>query len=699
MPVYTIETPRGRKVKIEADNEATAISGAQRWDHEDHAIGVAEQNGLSPDLVLRQMQKESAGNQAAVSPKGARGLMQLMPGTAKDLGVDPDDPYQNIEGGVRYLKQMRDQFGTDELALAAYNAGPGAVQKYGGIPPFKETQDYVRSLAGEARQRVGSAPETPPQTPPPARPTPRTAALLSRPPAVAAKADDTLGFAKGFYGPISRTYDRVMTDLPYGAQAVQKIEEIAPVLRLGRAVGSVAQKQIMPWVAEQEEAGRRPGRLGEFAGNMTATLPLAMTMGPIGGGAATGAMLSEGEKPQDVARDAAFGAASSKLGDTGGKFIGNLVRGVTNKSVQHLAKEGVPMTLGQMTGGMTKRAEDALTSVPFVGDVIRSGQRRSVEGTYKAAMNRALKPVGATLPDDVPLGREAFDYADGVLSDKYNALLPTLKIQADPTYAAGMKNLRGLAKGMPADHVRMFEQTLKQEVAGRFAPKTGQMSGEGMKEAEEALGREIRAIRKSPSSGPWDRKLADAYQEAQRQLRDLVARNNPGKAAELKAINTGWANLKRVEDASTSAGAVDGLFTPAQLVAAVKRNTPKRQFAKGQGLMQDLADSAKSVLPSSVPDSGTPMRAMMGLLAGAGAAGPVGLPFLAKPLAVSAGLLSLYSKPGQRILTKAMTSRPALAAPAGRAIQDMSPASANAAAIAWLNSRKPPEKRDRKPVR
>lgn len=102
---------------------------------------------IDPRLVAAVAQTESGGNQEAVSPAGAVGVMQLMPETAAGLGVNPYDKRQNIEGGAKYLRQMMDTFGGDvQKAVAAYNAGPQAVKEYNGIPPYRETQDYVNKV-------------------------------------------------------------------------------------------------------------------------------------------------------------------------------------------------------------------------------------------------------------------------------------------------------------------------------------------------------------------------------------------------------------------------------------------------------------------------------------------------------------------------------------------------------------------------
>ena len=136
-------TPKG----FEPELSIPAYRGrGERSKYLEPAKSAARKHGVPEDLFLRLVQQESGWNSGAVSHKGALGLAQLMPGTARRLGVDPHDPHQNLDGGARYLRQQYEKFRDWRLALAAYNAGPEAVTRHGGIPPYRETQNYVRVI-------------------------------------------------------------------------------------------------------------------------------------------------------------------------------------------------------------------------------------------------------------------------------------------------------------------------------------------------------------------------------------------------------------------------------------------------------------------------------------------------------------------------------------------------------------------------
>lgn len=128
--------------------EAPRYRGAYKGPYVEMARAAARKHGVPEDLFLRLVNQESRFKPNARSHKGAIGLAQLMPQTARQLGVDPHDPQDNLDGGARYLRMMYEEFGSWRIALAAYNAGPGAVKKHGGVPPFRETRNYVKVIWG-----------------------------------------------------------------------------------------------------------------------------------------------------------------------------------------------------------------------------------------------------------------------------------------------------------------------------------------------------------------------------------------------------------------------------------------------------------------------------------------------------------------------------------------------------------------------
>lgn len=138
---------------------ASASAGAGTTPFAAEIESASTRYGIDPSLLTGLIRAESNFDPDAGSPAGAQGLTQLMPETARSLGVtDPTDPAQSIDGGARFLSEQLRAFGGDpELALAAYNAGPGAVQQYGGVPPYAETQAYVKRVLGYAAEYGGSS--------------------------------------------------------------------------------------------------------------------------------------------------------------------------------------------------------------------------------------------------------------------------------------------------------------------------------------------------------------------------------------------------------------------------------------------------------------------------------------------------------------------------------------------------------------
>lgn len=338
------------------------------------------------------------------------------------------------------------------------------------------------------------------------------------------------------------------------------------------------------------------------------------------------------------------------------KPVASIISPKVAPEVKTLMNEGVTPTTGQILGGGFQRLEEGLSSVPLIGDFIKNAQLRAVEDLNKAAFNRALKPIGKELPKDIT-GREAVQFADDALGNAYQKLLPKMTVQADATFTTGLSNLKQAVDSGAINQTTkdFFNKWINDNVTNKFQGQNA-ITGETLKGIQENFRVKINEL--SASTLNDERVIAGALKQAQDEFRQLVTRSNPNYAKELNAINTGYANFKRVQNAASKLGAEEGIFSPAQLqnaVRAMDKSKDKARFAEGKALMQDLSESGKTVLGSKVPDSGTPYRTMAAILA-SGGAGVSGYPGIAAGLAASP---VMYSSGGQKMMAALLAKRPA----------------------------------------
>lgn len=417
------------------------------------------------------------------------------------------------------------------------------------------------------------------------------------------------------------------------------------------------------------------GKAGYLIGSGLVAAPLMMAPGAntVAGsalyGGAMGALSPVGSKDDATAPvlNALIGAGGGAAAAGGANMLSRIVQPKPQAGVKELIDAGVTLTPGQRLGGAWKRAEDALTSVPIVGDAIRSGQRESFKDFNAAIANRALKPLGQTLPAGTS-GRDAVAFVESRIGDAYESALRQIKtVQADQAFNGELASLRNMVQQstMPKEVQRQFESAIKNQITGKLQGQST-MTAQTFKDAESELGR---LSAKYAADASADKQLlGDALQEAQAALRRLLERAaGPDLAGDVKAANTAWSEFKRMQRASTFLGAKDGVFSPENYMNAVKaldRSKDKGGFARGSALGQDAASDAVRVMGATVPDSGTPFRSLMTNPIGGTVSALIGSP-----------LFPAYSTPGRNLLQALMSpDRPALATKLAAEIEAAKPA-------------------------
>jgi hypothetical protein len=389
-------------------------------------------------------------------------------------------------------------------------------------------------------------------------------------------------------------------------------------------------------------------------------------------GGATGFGTAEGDLADRLEGTAIGAGVGALTGAAGQRVVDRFARGAVGAdttAARQLSREGVQLTPGQMlqeaplVGGMIRGTEDRLAGWPLVGDAIQSARIRGFETANIAGAQRGLTPIGETIPSKIAPGYEAVEYVQDRLGQAYADVLSRVSPTIDAPLDTGIAEILADAPAsMGEARARQLAEILSSRVMRNVDPETRRISGEEFKRIETVLGQQQRELARSVDSD--QRALGLALGDIRSEFRDALARQYPAEAPRLQQINTGYANLVRIEDATGTAGAMQrgGVFTAAQLANAVRRNTGSRsQRGAGTGLMRDLATNMGEVLPSTVPDSGTAGRAgLAALLAG----GYYLKPEIAIP--VIAGVAP-YTKIGQALInliyrsTDPEQARPALA--------------------------------------
>lgn len=378
----------------------------------------------------------------------------------------------------------------------------------------------------------------------------------------------------------------------------------------------------------------------------------------VGQGAALGGLYSlggnigSGKTAPQVAKEA--GVSSLIGGGTGAAAygLGKLLSGATRTDeAQLLHDEGVPLTVGQAKGGGAKRVEDALTSTPVVGDMIRNRQSDALTGFNKAAYNRTLEPLGVKFPDNVNVGNEGIKEVGDTIGKAYDQAFSGAHITKTPQFDGDIQNaVANAANTLPKSRVNIIQDNVDRLITNKFGTN-GVLSPDDLKYAKNWFAEQSRA---GPNASMDERAIAGAYGDVVDALKSAVGDVDPARQDLIRAADTAYSRFVPLSNAAASnaASGHKGIFTAAQLGQALRgadQSVRHLKFAKGEVPMQDLVQAGQAVLPSSVPDSGTPLRGVIqaapwmiaGLATEPGYAAAAGAGY-----GTTAGL---YTAPGQKL--------------------------------------------------
>lgn len=299
-------------------------------------------------------------------------------------------------------------------------------------------------------------------------------------------------------------------------------------------------------------------------------------------------------------------------------------------NIRELRQRGVRLTPGQVRGGAARANEDAAMSTPIVGDAIRARRTEGIEDFNRGVLNDAHQAAfGTPAPANVRAGRAGVRQVGDAISAGYRRTVPTGGVTADGEFANAVRAMQPDIDILTPAARAQLSTILEQRVTSRFrnmgnpsgrplltngASGSGpRMDGRTYQRVQSELGDIIK--RYSRSTDADQRGIGEVLQGVSDGLEAAARRQNPRFAEQMDRLDAGWALVTRAEDAASGAGAVEGVFTPSQYGAAVRRGDPRvrhRGYARGEARGQRYADAGRAVLPSTIPDSGTARRSMVG---------------------------------------------------------------------------------------
>ncbi len=353
------------------------------------------------------------------------------------------------------------------------------------------------------------------------------------------------------------------------------------------------------------------------------------------------------EKLKQTAGGGVFGVAGAGLV----KGAGAVLNPLASKAEQTMRDLGVKMTPGQIMGGQAKAFEEFAENLPLVGSYISNAKERGLYSFNKGIINKALKKIDDTLPEDV-IGRDAVQHANTAVSNKYDEVLQKMDFKLDfPTYTSILKVTR--SSTLPSAQQRQAVKDIVDSTVFSRLPKDGKIDGPAYKDIESDLLKKVISYKNSTTAA--EREIGDALGEVLDSMKGALRKQNPEQSSVLRRIDSAYGDIAVMKTAAANSGAANGVFTPKQYSTAVRQRDMSRNktaFAAGTARGQDISDAALSVLE----------RDARSTLEGRLATQASGLMAAFQNPAVAAGLSVgspvLYSESGIKAMETLLRSRP-----------------------------------------